>query len=269
MFVLRYEAMDTNVCVVRGESGLLVVDTRSTPAEAAEIEVDLQQLGGAPVLAVVNTHAHFDHTFGNQHFGPGSVLDVPIYGHRLLPAHLEEYESPRLSAWRDGTGNEPARDWDRVIITPPTQLVASSLTVDLGDRLVDLVPLGRGHTDTDLVVHIPDVDTWVVGDLVEESGPPMYGSGCYPLDWPGTLMGLLETIGRSDVVVPGHGLPVSRDFIVSQVADLATVADLIRTLFAAGASVDDALSAPGWPFPVDGLNLCVERGFAALASPPR
>lgn len=61
------------------------MDSRASAAGAAEIETDLSELGGGGVRWLVNTHAHFDHTFGNQHFGPGSRLEVPIYGHHLLP----------------------------------------------------------------------------------------------------------------------------------------------------------------------------------------
>ena len=50
-------------------------------------------------------------------------------------------------------------------------------------------PALPGHTDTDLVVHVPDADTWVVGDVIEASGSPMFGSGCYPLEFPGSLWG--------------------------------------------------------------------------------
>jgi len=265
VLVRRYQPLDVNICVVRGRDGLLVVDTRSSPVEAAQIEADLRQLGAGPVRCVVNTHAHFDHTFGNQHFGPGSSLDVPIYGHHLVPAHLDEYERPRLAAWHDGTGGEPARDWGGMAITPPTHLVQSPQSLDLGGRDVELLPLGRGHTDNDLVIHVPDVRTWIVGDVVEESGPPMYGSGCFPLEWPATLARLLEEIDPSDVVVPGHGLPVSRDFVADQLADLARVAARARQLYDAGATVEEALNDNGgWPFPAEGLELAVARAFADL-----
>lgn len=104
VFVRSYEHLDINTCVVHGADGLLVVESRSSPAEAAEVEAELAELGGGSVRWLVNTHAHFDHTFGNQHFGQGSTLDVPIYGHHLLPAHLDDYERPRLAAWQDGSG---------------------------------------------------------------------------------------------------------------------------------------------------------------------
>lgn len=109
VFVGVYDHLDVNICVIRGDAELLVVDSRSSPCEAAELEADLQTFAPARVRVLVNTHAHFDHTFGNQRFGPGSALDVPIYGHHLLPAHLDQYERLRLAAWHAGTGGEPDR----------------------------------------------------------------------------------------------------------------------------------------------------------------
>lgn len=267
MFVLRYESMDLNVCIVKGEDALLVVDTGSSPAEAAAIEADLQQLGSVPLVGVVNTHAHFDHTFGNQHFGPGSSVDVPIYGHHRLPSHLAEYEGPRLERWRNGTGDEPVRDWAEVVITAPSRLITERETLVVGGRRVDLWPLGPGHTDTDLVVHVPDAGTWIVGDVVEESGPPMYGSGCFPLDWPDAVAGVLDEVAASDVVVPGHGRPVTRDFVAGQLADLVAFAAQARKSWSSGLSVDHALVDDTlWPFPTAGLRLAIERSYATLGS---
>ena len=180
-----------------------------SPTEAAGLVADLEDFAPARVRTSVNTHAHFDHTFGNQQFGPDSFLDVPIYGHHRLPAHLDQYERPRLAAWHHDPDGEPERDWHDVRITPPTCLVAASRTLTVGERPVDLHPLGAGHTDTDLVLHVPDSRAWIVGDVVEASGPPMYGSGRFPLGLPRQLAGLLDELEDGDVVVPGHG-PRSR-----------------------------------------------------------
>jgi glyoxylase-like metal-dependent hydrolase (beta-lactamase superfamily II) len=86
----RYDPLDVNVCVVR--RGLLLVDTRSCPRAADEMRADLAALGPAAVRCVVNTHAHYDHTFGDQRFGPGSDLDLPVCGHWLLAKHLDEVD---------------------------------------------------------------------------------------------------------------------------------------------------------------------------------
>jgi glyoxylase-like metal-dependent hydrolase (beta-lactamase superfamily II) len=222
------------------------------------------------VQALINTHAHFDHTFGNQHFGYGSATAVPIYGHHLLPAHLDQYEGPRLEAWRSGRGNELTRDWDDVVITPPTHLVRTRQQYRLGARRLELIPLSPGHTDTDLVVHVPDADTWVVGDVIEASGPPMFGSGCYPLEFPGSLRQLLSEISPADTIVPGHGPLVDRSFAFAQLTDITDLAARLRALHRSKATQHQALTAiQAVPSPrVNGLELAVARAYSSLAGWP-
>ena len=270
VFVRTYDHLDVNISVVRDNQDLLLVDSRTSSAEAVELEADLRVFGPAHVVALVNTHAHFDHTFGNQQFGPGSALNVPIFGHHLLPAHLDQYERPRLAAWRAGTGNEPDRDWQQVRITPPTNLVNTRTPLQIGERTVELCPMGPGHTDNDLIVHVADARAWIVGDVVEASGPPMYGSGCYPLGLPEQLEALLAKIDEHDVVVPGHGPVVDRSFVVTQLADVTQLAEQLRLAHQSGTTVEEALLDQGrWPFPVEGLELAVRRAYATLDQEPR
>jgi glyoxylase-like metal-dependent hydrolase (beta-lactamase superfamily II) len=267
VFQRRYDPLDISICVVRGRDGLMLVDTRRCPREADEIRADLRELGAQSVHCVVNTHAHFDHTFGNQRFGPGSGVDVPIYGHHRVAAHLEEFERPRLATWIEQR-EELVGDWAEVVITPPTDLVEIRRTVDIGDRAVELVHFGRGHTDNDLLVHVPDAGAWLAGDVVEESGPPMYGSGCFPLEWPDTVAALRAALTGDAVVVPGHGQAITRDYVHAQLGDLRTVADLIRELHATGVPESDALAeaAGRWPFPAAGLHAAVRAGYRQLSA---
>jgi Metallo-beta-lactamase superfamily len=98
VFVGAYEPLTINICVIRDRDRLVLVDSRASATEGAQLAADLTWFAPAQVQALINTHAHFDHTFGNQHFGHGSATAVPIYGHHLLPAHLDQYERPRLEA---------------------------------------------------------------------------------------------------------------------------------------------------------------------------
>ena len=263
----RYQPLDVSVCVVRGGAGLLVADTRSSHRQADEIGADLRELGTLPVRWVVNTHAHYDHTFGNARFGPASDLGAPIYGHERVPAHLDDYERPMLADWI-ARGVEPADEWREVVITPPTVLVGAALTLDLGDRAAELLHLGRGHTDNDLLVRIPDAGVWLVGDLLEESGPPVYGPDSFPLDWPGTIGRLRASLRDGDMLVPGHGAAVGAAFAAAQQAQLAETAALIRELHAAGVPAERAVAEGGdrWPFPADGMADAVADGYRQLAA---
>jgi glyoxylase-like metal-dependent hydrolase (beta-lactamase superfamily II) len=148
-------------------------------------------------------------------------------------------------------------------------LVGERYALDLGDRTVDLLHLGRGHTDNDLMLHIPDAAAWLLGDLVEESGPPCYGPESFPLEWPVTVAHLLVLLDPGDVLVPGHGRPVGQSFVAAQHAQLAGVANLIRELHDAGVPVSRAADEGGrsWPVPVDALTDAIEAGYAQLSQP--
>src|SRR4051812_7982892 len=67
VWVARYEAYDVNVSVVEGDAGLVVVDTNAADGIGQTLE-DLRRLSSRPVVAIVNTHWHFDHVDGNATF---------------------------------------------------------------------------------------------------------------------------------------------------------------------------------------------------------
>ncbi|TFD84987.1 MBL fold metallo-hydrolase [Cryobacterium lactosi] len=266
VFQRRYDPMDVSVIVVVGPTGLTVVDTRNNPAEADELIQDIAVRFQLPIVAVVNTHAHYDHTFGNQSFA--ALPSAPIYGHHLIDRHYAEYEGPRLAVQQADPSREPDKRWADVVLTPPGVPVAAPFSVVAGGRTIELIPLDPGHTDTDLAVFIPDCRVWLLGDVVEESGPPMFGSGSYPLGWPAVLEGLLQMIQPGDIVVPGHGAVVHRDFVLRQRDSLQKVADTIRSCAAAGISLDEI---PGdhalftlWPRAM--LESAFAQGGAQLGS---
>jgi glyoxylase-like metal-dependent hydrolase (beta-lactamase superfamily II) len=274
-FRRRYRSFDLNIGVVRGSDGLLVVDTRADLRQADEL---LDELGvfGRPVRWVVNSHWHFDHTFGNQRFveyarregeRPSAAEvspDVELWGHVDLPSMLLDDEAELKASLRARFGPEAGDEYDRVTLTPPDHLVEARHVLDVGDRDVELTHLGRGHTGNDLALVVAGSDVVFAGDLLEQSGPPAYGDDCFPLEWPGTAAALLR-LGPS-TVVPGHGDLMTAHDATAQVDDISVVAELIRELHAAGIGVEDALAEAGdsWPFPPARLGHAVRRGYTAL-----
>jgi glyoxylase-like metal-dependent hydrolase (beta-lactamase superfamily II) len=263
VWVARQDWYDLNVCLVRGSAGLVVVDTQASTRAARAIVDDVRALGIGEVTAIVNTHEHFDHTFGNDAFRAAYGM-VPIHAHEVA-AERTVQAGERIKGRFADEPDDPHRD--EVL---DTQIVAADHTfssvrvLDLGDRLVELAHPGRGHTAGDAVVRVPDADVVLAGDLVEESGPPSYGADSHPLDWPGTLDVVMSLVGRETVVVPGHGALVDRDFVEQQRQDVAITAQTIRDLAAAGVPADQALAEGEWPFPRESLADAVARGYAQL-----
>ncbi len=214
VWVARHEWFDLNVSIIAGDRGLLVVDTHASARAARAVIEDVRRLGAGEVVAVVNTHEHFDHVFGNGTFR-ATYGEIPIHAHEAAAAATVA-AGERIKGLYAAEPDDPHADEVRETeILPADHTFSSAVSLDLGDRAVELVHPGRGHTGGDLVVRVPDVDAVLAGDLVEESAArghvPGFGGDCYPLEWPHSLDIVLGLLTPTTVVVPGHGSPVDRE----------------------------------------------------------
>ena len=263
IWVARYPWFDVNVTLVAGDRGLLVVDTHASGAAAREVVDDVRRLGAGEVVAVVNTHEHFDHTFGNAEFR-AAYGDLPIHAHETAAAHTVA-AGERIKARYADDPDDPHRDEVAATeIVPADHTFSSAVALDLGDRMVELVHPGRGHTAGDLVVRVPDADCLLAGDLVEESGPPGFGADCFPLEWPLSLDIVLGLTGSGSVIVPGHGAPVDREFVEDQRNAIGVVAETTRDLAGRGVRLEEAVDAAEWPYPKEVLHHAVRRVYEHL-----
>jgi len=249
VFRRRYESLDLNVGVVLGEQGLLVIDTRASHVEADELRQELRTLTTLPVRWVVDTHWHWDHTFGNARFP-----EAEIWGHELCRKTMVELGDSMkedAAAWLPDRLEEIAE----VVITPPTSVFGTAARIDLGPVVVEMTHHGRGHTDSDIVVTVGDVS--FMGDLLEEGAPPVFDDG-FPLSWPITLEAAAD-IGSS-IIVPGHGDYLDRAGAAAQLEEIRGVATLARRCLEEGLPVADA--ALLGPYPPEVMISALERALA-------
>ncbi len=253
VFVRRYrtwngEPFDQNVGAVIGADGVVVIDTRASHRLADELRDDLRALTRSPVAAVVNTHHHWDHTWGNARFS-----GVARWGHvRCAERVMADSEAVR---GRIGT-DEPslAGELAEVVFTAPDRTFEEAATVDLGDRQLELRHLGRGHTDNDVVITVPEAGVLFAGDLLENDAAPGFGDA-FPMAWAETAGRLLALVAGP--VVPGHGSVGDRAFAEGQARDLALLAELGRQ--ATAGSLDEAEAVRRSPFPADTTGMALER----------
>jgi glyoxylase-like metal-dependent hydrolase (beta-lactamase superfamily II) len=266
VWLARYDWWDVNITLVGGADGLVVVDTHASARAARQVVDDVRRLGVGPVTRIVNTHEHFDHTFGNAELRAAYGGGVRI--HATDTAAARTIASGARAKQRYGADPDDPRAEEILA----TDVVAADTTfssvaaLDLGDRLVELAHPGRGHTGGDLVVRVPDADVVCAGDLLEESGPPVFGEDSYPLDWPTTVDVVIGMLTPSSVVVPGHGLTVDRGWVEQQRNDLAWVTSNIRDLASRGVPAAQAAEAAEWPWPTDDWRFAgaIERGYEQL-----
>lgn len=213
IFVRRHESYDLNIGLVVGTDACLLIDTRESLATGRELAEAVRTVTATP-WTVVNTHAHFDHFFGNGAFVPCDIWSLD----RCRDVIIERSDEQLA---RHGDGETP-------IVAPTRTFPPPHQRLDIGGRTVDLHFLGRGHTDNDIVITVDDV--LFAGDLVEEGGPPLFGDA-YPADWPNTV-NTLKSLIRGPVV-PGHGDVVDAAFVHEQEQLLRSVSHLDRDAAAA------------------------------------
>ncbi len=253
VFVRRYAFYDQDIGAILSDDGVALVDTRSTPSQARELQADLRRLTALPVTVVIDTHHHHDHAFGNSVFRPAA-----IWGHARCATRLLETAADQI---RTVSAEIPALadELREVVVDPPERTFEETAYVDLGERRLELRYLGRGHTDDDIVVLVPDAGVLFAGDLLENGAPPVFGDA-YPLDWPETASRLLDLVRGP--VVPGHGDVADRRFVEDQLAAFLAVADLGRRVHRGELGLDEALVAA--PFGPAASRVPIERAVAQL-----
>jgi glyoxylase-like metal-dependent hydrolase (beta-lactamase superfamily II) len=255
VYVRRWGELDLSLGLVVGGRGCLVVDTGTDGVQGRRWAGLVRQVTGVPWQVAV-THAHFDHCFGTAAF-----LPCPVWARPECAAALAATGGAQRAEWagyyrRHGRPGM-ARRVAAVEPVVPDRLVVGVTELELGGRRVRLVPVVKAHTDHDMFVELPDDGVVFAGDLVEQGAPPSFGDA-YPGSWPAALDAVLAT--GAGTVVPGHGVPVGRDFVVAQRDELATVAGLGRAVAAGELSRAEAVNRSPYPEGVTVEALAREDG---------
>jgi glyoxylase-like metal-dependent hydrolase (beta-lactamase superfamily II) len=250
IFRRRYEALRFNVGAVLGAEGVLILDTRASAVQAQELLADLRKLTNLPVRWVVNTHYHWDHTWGNCEFA-----GIPIWGHEECRNVMAEVDDAEIEATAHQFA-EYADELRGLTIVPPDRVFTEADTIDIGGRSVTMRYLGLGHTNSDIVTTVSDSDVVFAGDLIEEGTPPWFGDS-FPLEWPDTVERLLPAV--RGLAVPGHGGVMSPGEVGTQFEELREVARVIRMVQAGDMARDAAIVAG--PYPADVMRIALGRVF--------
>ncbi|MBA3251995.1 MAG: MBL fold metallo-hydrolase [Geodermatophilaceae bacterium] len=197
--VYAYTAQgDPNVGAIVGGDGVLCVEARATPYMAGKWLADLRTRTDATVRDLVLTHYHAVRTLGAAAFGAERIITSTTTRDLIEERGQQDWESeaarmPRLFA---GAETIPG-------LTRPTDTFDDVMDVDLGGRAVQLLHLGRGHTEGDIVVWLPDERICFAGDLVEGEAA-LYTGDAIHLDWMAGTLDLVAALG-AEVMVGGRG----------------------------------------------------------------
>jgi quinoprotein relay system zinc metallohydrolase 2 len=184
-----------NLGIIVGQDAVALVDTGGSVEVGQRLLLAVRGITDKPIRYIINTHDHPDHVFGNAAFLSGGTF----VGHHNLPTELAKRGAYYLRSFREQLGEQAIAG---VKIIPPTLLVDTETTLDLGGRRLRLTAWSpAAHTDCDLTALDETSGVLFAGDLVFLQHVPVVD---------GSLTGWLSVIPRlaqvpARIVVPGHG----------------------------------------------------------------
>lgn len=201
-----------NVALLKTGEGSVIVDTLTFTFQGKALEEFAEELTGEPVIAVINTHYHFDHSHGNPGFNP----EVRFIATERTLHHLNHLDSEHFA------GDSA--------FSLPHETFSETKTLKIGNKTIELIHPGKGHTDGDLIALFVEDKAIHAGDLFFNKHYPNIDleAGGSVQQWSHTLDKVLDL--RFTQAIPGHGelsdrfgLTQFRDFM-KQLAELGQYA---------------------------------------------
>jgi glyoxylase-like metal-dependent hydrolase (beta-lactamase superfamily II) len=220
VYIFRYGGHQSMFVVTK--AGVIATDPigERRPAAKAYIE-EIQKITKAPIKYVIYSHSHFDHIAGGQ---PFKDLGATFVAHRNAKA--------RIAALK------PA---DVVL---PDEVVDTKKTITLGGTTLELVYVGRNHSDSMLVMRLPKEKIIFTVDWIPIKGIQFRGMADTYV--PDIEDGLKKVIAMDwEKLIPGHPGPGgvqtgTKDDARSELAYLQDLSAAVKKAVGEGKSYADA-----------------------------
>ena len=242
-----------NMIVVDCGEFLTLVDTFSSTDEAESARLRIKELINKPVKYIINTHHHWDHTFGNQVFPEAEIIAheyCPVdmkadYANKgmivgLLQSEVEAMTS-RLEKMEKGSDsyektegeifyfNNVVEDFlkESFKLTLPTCLVGDKEDLRLGNKTFRLYNVAGLHTRSHLIIHIPEAGVVVKRPQFRKSSLINFEEGLQLDRLIKSTEEILSSPEKLNWLVVGHGDPVPAEKIDLQLDYLKAIKQVI------------------------------------------
>ena len=229
----------TNSGFIITGKGVVVIDTQGPKALAEELREKIRKTTEEPVVYVVNTHYHGDHTFGNQYFGDGIII-----AHEKTRDALVKKDEGHRAMFKKFFGEDSLRDF---ALTLPDITITERMTLRLGEKTVEIIYAGaKAHTEGDLFVWLPGEKVLFAGDLLYKGRLPLLNDG----ESSGAISAIdAMTSTGADVYVPGHGALATKEDALSYRKYLEALRSEVARMMKEGRGLEEirsGISLPGY-----------------------
>jgi len=217
-----------NVVVIEGEGGLILIDTGWKVELAQEIRAAIAEKTDKPIVAIIYSHGHLDHTGGVRGFvTPELEGQVEIYASEHWRRYQVERVSSRLPHMAHrlaaqaglllpesealGMAAGPVRRHGRTVsYLPPTRTLGDFTRLEIEGVEIEIF-YAPSELDDELIVWLPEEKVVYAADILADLSPfaatPRFEEGR-------SVDGLIAAIEKmmelpADHLLPGHSLPLS------------------------------------------------------------
>ncbi len=214
------EGAGGNIGLSVGDDGVVMIDDQFAPL-TDKILAAIKNLSSGEIRFLINTHMHPDHTGGNENLGKQGIVILA----------------------RDKVRVRMLRNAPKEAL--PVLTFVNDTTIHLNDEELMIIPVPPAHTDGDSYIYFTKSDVLHTGDVFRTTGFPYIdvGNG-------GTLQGTLDALGIAigmcgpdTIVVPGHGIPSTREDLISFRDMILDVMSIVRPMVEQGMSYEQVVAA--------------------------
>ncbi|MEZ5759126.1 MAG: MBL fold metallo-hydrolase [Emcibacteraceae bacterium] len=226
-----------NAGFVVGEKGVLVIDSHINGEMGKQIIEAVRSVTDKPILYLVNTNGHADHTFGNYVFPPETIIIAQKLTKVMMSPPIEELKTRNLVLVG---GDKNA--FDGVEKRMPNLTFDKFMEIDLGGITVELHYFGAGNTFGDTVVYVPSVKAAWTGNLI-------FGDGSIPFLLLGNTEAYINTLNAFqkafdlNIIIPGHGIPARPAIFDRYVDYLKTLEEAVEQAIEKNLTLEETLKS--------------------------
>jgi ankyrin repeat protein len=210
--------MFSNIGIVSGSDGFLLVDTGFSLRAVNKIRSTLKSIGKGEIKVIINTHPHWDHIAGNSIGDPSAVL--------IGYEKLSELESDGVVS----RAKEPLEG-------KTGKVFETYYTTKFNKEEIRLIPYPGVHSHADMLIHFTGSGVVQMGDLLLSQSFPAVGESV--IEYLAFLEKVLDIFPEKTIFISGHGRELTWDGVRGYREMLLTTVEIVKKGIEAGKSIED------------------------------